>query len=164
MSIKVSVRDGEALSGTLYYSRSEYSFRFEVDDVSGLAEKVGHHGVASLAVGTLQIEVDIESMSALYVWGLHPDVKWREGSVALRVPVREGKVVIDVGSIMSAGVALEIAAVNEWGTTFDSLTGWARVAPHGLVEDEIVLIATGVGLGIVNLEIGSVWLNPLVGD
>ena len=64
------------LSGQLIYRAYEYSFDFEVEAHSELARRAGSEGTTSLLMGTLQIEIGIETGTLLFVWGLHSHTKW----------------------------------------------------------------------------------------
>lgn len=59
--MKFSIQDGSSIEGVLTYDESEYGFSFSAQNGEALSERLGSEGVTSLLIGTLQLEVDIES-------------------------------------------------------------------------------------------------------
>lgn len=149
---------GTALSGALFYDEAAYSFRYEADP-SGLDGHLAAGGVTSVSIGTLQIEVDVESGQALYAWGFHPHLQWAEARLA--APAAEpGRVVFEPPEPFAPGVSVEVAPVGGWRTWHDRVNGWVRVGPDPLPDDTQVRIAEGVVLGGRGEELHSVWLHP----
>jgi hypothetical protein len=149
---------GPFLEGRVRYIDSEYSFDFDVEGLDVLAEREGDLGRSSITIGTLQVEVGVEAGTALFVWGLHPRVKWRLGTL-LEPVVEPGVVLFDLQ--MESGVSVELAPVGKWSTTFDSSNGWVRIAPDDQ-DDSLVAIASGTLLGHKDGSLHSVWLKPLM--
>jgi hypothetical protein len=150
---------GAPLDGRLVYVEAEYSFRFDVAAPAELLERAGGQGLASVSIGTLQIEVGVATHHALFAWGLHPRLRWVEAS--LPAPVSSGGVVL-LGPDMdfSAGSSVALSAVGEWNTVYDISSGWLRVSANSTGGEALVEVATGVLLGSSNGELCSVWLRP----
>ncbi len=143
--------------GVLVYDSGEYSFRFERSEL-GVTEQ----GVTSLSIGTLQVEVDVATGQVLFVWGLHPHTRWREGR-ARPERVVDGGVAVRVDQELVSGISVTLVEVGEWVTTCDSASGWVHVHPLGWSDDGLqVRIADGTVLGLKEGELSSVWLKPSV--
>jgi len=151
----------EPLDGILRYVEEEHSFRFDVASPVDLEVRSGAAGVTSLSIGTLQIEVGVETRLALFAWGLHPRHSWRPG--ALRVPrLRICGARIETPVPLQRGVSLAIADTGEWSTKFDEGTGWVLTAPDTeSVSEQVLLIAKGVAVGITDGALDSLWLHPV---
>lgn len=151
---------GNPLNGRLVYSESEYSFRYEPRDRSDLAARIGQDGVTSLSIGTLQVEVGVATRQLLFVWGLHPKLRWLQGSFV--PPIAEpGRLIAELHRNLEAGVSISLAPVNSWTTHFDPESGWVRVAKDEASEDELTQIADGVIVGRALDEFNSLWLKPI---
>lgn len=155
--MRVSAEVGSSVPGRLTYIESEYSFLFEPD---GLASEVG--GGGCLVFGTLQVELDREARVLLYVDGLHPRSKWKQGR--LRPPLRSaGRLVVAEGVKAAPGVGIGITKVGEWETVYDPSNDWLRVCPSGAEADDYATeIATQTVIGVRNHCINSIWLQPTI--
>jgi hypothetical protein len=152
-----------ALDGALHYVEDEYSFRFDVRDLQEAEVRAGDKGVTSFCVGTLQVEVGVQTGIALFVWGYHPHQAWEE--VRLAAPRSQpGLVRFSEPHVLEPGVGLQVSPVGAWSTSYDRHTGWICVAPElGTTGEELhVLMAEGVVLGLRDGELASVWLRPTV--
>lgn len=159
----VSDSDGSALDGVLHYIEAEYSFRFDAESPQDLFERVGDDGVTSLLIGTLQIEVAVESGAALFVWGLHPHLDWHPRSIGTPVAQIASLRLSDL-SVLQRGVSIRIARVGEWTTFYDEVTGWIQVSSDAVADadaDERFMIATGTVLGLRAGGLHSIWLHPV---
>lgn len=149
------------LKGQLVYRAYEYSFDFQVGSQQELASRAGSKGTTSLLIGTLQIEIGIETGAALFVWGLHShSAQWRRDSLS-RPSAQPGcvKAVFDEEPIM--GVSKGLAEVGEWQTTYDPKSGWVCVSSNEHDGDEsYVEFAEDTIAGLLNDELVSVWLCP----
>jgi hypothetical protein len=113
-------------------------------------------------IGTLQIEIGIETRLALFVWGLHSHIsKWRKGPLP-RVVSRPGclKVLFDEEPVV--GVSQGLAEVGEWRTTYDANTGWICVSAneHDVAESHREFAENTIA-GLSNEKLVSVWLRPI---
>lgn len=149
------------LAGTLRYVESEHSFAFDVGSPVELQDRVGGAGVTSLSVGTLQVEVGIESELVLFVWGLHPSTNWKREFVGQPKPTLAG-VRVESAQSLRRGVSLSLAAVGAWDTSFDEKSGWVRIARDPTCASAVeVSVATGVVLGVTDGQLDSMWLQPV---
>jgi hypothetical protein len=150
------------LEGQLVYRAYEYSFDFKVGSQPELARRAGSKGTTSLLIGTLQIEVGLETGTALFVWGLHShSAQWRRDSLS-RPLAQPGcvRAVFDEEPIM--GVSQGLAEVGEWQTTYDPNTGWICVSSnvHDVFESYIEFAENTIA-GLHNGSLVSVWLHPI---
>ena len=160
MKITLNIEPGDALGGSLYYVGSEYSFRFDVGSPVDIEDRATNASVSSLLIGTLQINVAIETGILLYVWGYHPNLQWQ--TETLENPKYESGIVrLDHPETLRKGVSLGIAKVGDWTTISDPDSGWIRVASSERLDERQVLIASDVVLGISDSELCSVWLRPV---
>ncbi len=153
--------DQDPLDGVLRYLDADYAFTFDAGSPEEVLERTGSNGITSLSVGTLQIEVGVETGVALFVWGLHPRATWqyRQLGAPAFVP---GGVRVDAAETLRRGVSVQIAAVATWATWFDNETGWVRIAADPVSSsDQEVLVATGVVLGLSENQLDSLWLQPV---
>ncbi|MFI2238383.1 hypothetical protein [Streptomyces chrestomyceticus] len=155
---------GTALSGRLVYAESEYSFRYDVADRADMTGRVGPEGVASLSIGTLQVEVGVATRQLLFVWGLHPRQNWT--TTPLGTPdARPGRLTADPseGEFM-AGEARDLIPgagwTAAWPTRFDPDTGWLRMSQDESADDDLTQIADGIVAGRRAGGLHSLWLKP----
>lgn len=121
------------VEGTTVYRKSEYSIDFipKRRDVPPLS--IGHRPKASLAIGMLQLEVDIESRQVLYPWGYFPSVSWKPGSVVPPPAIRNGLQVAG-GTILREGVSETLWDRSLLETRFDRSSGWLELRLLGGAE------------------------------
>jgi hypothetical protein len=157
--MRFSLRSGVPIEGVLTYSDSEYGFSFSARDGEALGERLGSGGVTSVVIGTLQLEVDIQSREILFPWGYFPNVR---RAVASLSPPRsiEGRVSISSDEHFEPGVSLEIPG-NEWQDSYDPSSGWVAIRLNAASDATFVQIADGTILGIDNGNLVSVWLKPV---
>lgn len=150
---------GEAERGRLEYRTADFSFLFTPASQSDYYWRLFELGGAILSVGTLELEVDVDSGVIRYADGYHPCTQWHAGSVSPG-EYREGTVrVIDRQQLIS-GVAWSVAPVGVWRTVYDRISGWLRISSEATDDDERVLIASGTVLGLADGTLNSVWLHP----
>ena len=152
---------GDPLAGLLVYSDVEHSFRFEAASPVDLGERTGDLGRTSLAIGTLQIELDVATGRVLFVWGLHPRQRWRAG-LALPRRARRGVVRAERPAGFQRGVSIVLTEVGDWTTIHDSRSGWVWIAVDpALADDDELLVASETILGLRSGRLNSVWLHPV---
>ena len=157
----VAVVDPPPLDGVLRYVDAEHSFTFDVASPADLQERSGSSGMTSLSIGTLQIEIGIETGLVLFVWGFHPRAAWKMQAVGQPDPVVTSAR-LDATVPLQRGVSVPIAAVGEWTTAFDEATGWLHIAKDlAQVSGQQLLVATGVALGVTDGRLDSLWLQPI---
>ncbi len=149
------------LKGQLVYRAYEYSFDFQVGSQQELARRAGSKGTTSLLIGTLQIEIGIETGAALFVWGLHShSSRWRLDSLS-RPPAQSGCVKVVLNGELTRGVSQELAEVGAWQTTYDPNTGWVCISSNEHDAERYVEFAEDTIAGLLNDELVSVWLRPI---
>jgi hypothetical protein len=148
------------LSGQLIYRAYEYAFEFEVESHSELARRAGSKGTTSLLIGTLQIEVGIETGALLFVWGFHPHTKWLCDQLPPFSP-RPGSVKVQFDEEPIVGVSQSLKEISQLRTTYDPNTGWIRISlDEDLAEDYIEFTEDTV-VGLSNERLMSLWLRPV---
>lgn len=151
-----------SLGGQLVYRASEYSFDFEPKSRAEVARRAGREGTTSILIGTLQIEMGIETGIALFVWGLHPHAAWSRGHLP-RITPRAGGVKMLLDEEPAVGISQSLAEVGEWLTTYDPNTGWLCVSSKQERQaDEYVEFADNVVAGITDERLLSLWLRPVL--
>ncbi|MFF0361514.1 MULTISPECIES: hypothetical protein [Streptomyces] len=157
--MKFSIQGGPPLEGVLAYDESEYGFSFSAQSGDSLSERLGSEGVASVLVGTLQLEVDIESREVLFAWGYFPNVR---GFVAeLSAPqFTPGRVFISSDHSFEPGVSFEVPG-DGWRVSYDPSSGWVFIRLNDATDAAFVQIASGTVLGINNGGLVSLWLSPV---
>ncbi|MCW1100057.1 hypothetical protein OJ963_40415 [Streptomyces sp. RS2] len=156
--MKFSIRYGSPLEGLLTYDDSEYGFSFNAQSGDSLSERLGSEGVASALIGTLQLEVDIESREVLFAWGYFPNVR---GVVSkLDTPqFSPGRVFISSDHSFEPGVSFDIPGKG-WRVSYDPSSGWVAFCLNDAAGAEFVRIAGGTVLGISDGDLVSLWLYP----
>ena len=124
-----------ALPGKLSYRWSEYGLSFDPASRDELTARSDHHEIASIALGT----------------------RWGRGHVA-PAHLTEGEVTVQRDRPFVRAVAYE--ADGKWSTVRDPDSGWLRVSSSPRDDDDQVLIATGVAIGLRADELNTVWLQP----
>lgn len=150
------------LKGELVYRPNEYSFDFKVESESELARRAGSKGTISIVVGTLQLEVGIETGTVLFLWGLHEhSVRWRRDRLP-SISSEKSCVKVRFEQEPTVGVSQGLAEVGEWNTTYDVQSGWICVS--GEERDSAqryVEFAEGTIVGLIDEKLVSVWLHPV---
>ncbi|MFH8659878.1 hypothetical protein [Streptomyces afghaniensis] len=157
--MKFSIRGGYPLEGVLTYDESEYGFSFSAQSGDSLSGRLGSEGVASVLVGTLQLEVDIESREVLFAWGYFPNVRGvvAELSAPQFIP---GRVFISSDHSFEPGVSFEVPG-DRWRVSYNPSSRWVAIRLNDSTDAKFVQIASGTVLGIDNGDLVSVWLSPV---
>jgi hypothetical protein len=151
---------GTPLAGALEYVLAEHSFAFRPRDALQLSDRAGSDGRTSVLVGTVQIEVAVDSQSLLYAWGYCPRANWSRGALVVPTFV-DAEVHISTDSPLIAGVSLRATtATEQMGILYDTDSGWICIGTTDCGSAEMVLIATGVGIGLADSSLASIWLRP----
>jgi hypothetical protein len=149
-----------ANDGLVIYREGDYAFDFHPLDPLHLSERTGDQGVSSLGIGSLQIEIGIETRLALFAWGYCPRQGWKEGH--LDVPrIVQGQVQVN-DQPLGRGVSHPVGEeASDWRTTYDIDSGWVRIHRTSSTDsDQLVEIASGTLLDIRNGDLWSLWLHP----
>jgi len=149
------------LQGALLYVQSEHSIDFEPSSLNARTTRTGVGGSASLSVGTLQIEVAVDTGLLMYPWGYHPSESWSRQPLP-PVVVRSACVrcVPDVSLV--AGVGYDITESGNWSTFYDDVTGWLCVTDGSLPLEsvEVFEFATSVAVSLDGSRLTGLWLKP----
>lgn len=148
------------LEGALSYIESDHAFNFTPSSRQALLSRVGDLGTTSLSIGTLQIEVAVQTGIVLFVWGYLPKPHWKAGTVKVGTAVPGVVRVVD-SPVLESGVSVDLASRSNPAITYDHNTGWIRVSAQtgSSMEDEI-LVATSTVLCLSHSELDSVLLHP----
>lgn len=142
--------ENNSLCGSLIYRESEYSLDFICASTEKLKKKSGSQGCMSLTVGTVQIEVGVETGSLLYPWGLLSLVSCERKKIELP-SFKEGTINIHLeqGKLIS-GVSFDIPGSNAWETILDSDGEWIYIgdAKADFKRISFVEFAAGTVVGI----------------
>jgi|SRR5215472_13217011 len=156
-----AVANERPLEGILRYITAEHSFIFEPTSPADVQARSGLSGVTSLSVGTLQIEIGVDTRLVLFVWGLHPRTTWNMQPIGRPNP-EKASVSVEMQVPLLRGVTVPIAPVGAWATSFDEITGWVRVARDAnFASERELLVASGITLGLTNGGLDSLWLHPV---
>ena len=115
-----------ALPGRVVYRAADYAFDFEIQSHKDLSDRVGQHGTTSLLIGTLQIEVSIETGLLLYVWGYCPSTQWSRATV---IPAfrKSGCVKLISSNRLEVGISEKYVKIMQWPIVYDDESGWICV-------------------------------------
>jgi hypothetical protein len=153
----------QLLEGRLIYRRDDYAFDFECASRESLSICIGNEGVASLGIGTLQIEVGISTRRLCYVWGYFPLLPRYEGSfIPQRYRAGGIKIKGKTGSNLTKGIGIQIVEVNTWPVIYDTQSHWicigSNISPH---QAKCVEFASNVVAVITRSdELIGLWLHP----
>lgn len=157
--MKFSIRNGVPLEGVLTYDVSEYGFSFSATSEEPLSGRLGSKGVASVLIGTLQLEVDIESREVLFAWGYFPNVRGVTAELGAPDSI-PGRVFISSGQAFEPGVSFDVPE-DGLRVSYDPSSGWVALHLKDAPGAEFVQIAGGVVLGIDAGDLVAVWLHPV---
>lgn len=160
--ILFSKYDCVPLQGQVVYRAYEHSFDFKVESEPELLRRAGEKGTTSVLVGTLQIEVGIETGNALFVWGLHShNSQWKRDRLE-RVLSEKGCVRVSFDCEAIGGVSQALAGVGEWNTTYDVNNGWICIsAREDDAAESYIEFAQDTIAGLANGKLVSIWLRPV---
>lgn len=150
------------LEGQLTYKVREYGFVFEVipEALRDLQRLAGQSGTASLSIGTLTIEIGIETKKALYASGYHPHTAWTWGRLP-PISALPGFITLDVPWELIPGVGYEIVEVGQRDTTYDPASGWVCVGDSEVHSaDQIMEFSRSTVAVVRNGSLVSLWLQP----
>ena len=159
MSVKFEARSGAPLEGVLTYDYSEFGFSFDPQSGDSLRARVGSKGVTSASVGTLQLEIDIESQEVLFAWGYFPLAGSGEGGLN-PPPFSAGRVLAVPDRPLQPGVSVDISE-ERWESILDPASGWVLIQSGKGGHAEFTEVADGICLGIRDGDLVSVWLKPV---
>lgn len=148
---------GTPLDGSLHYRESDHAFDFIPTRKADLVSRAGSEGTASIALGTLQLELGVGTRAVLYAWGYSPREKW--ASRALPEPkLTQAAVRIAPSSLLERGIALDFHDATRWSFAHDAKSGWVFFGEETIAA--ALEIASNVGLVIDDGVLLGVWLRP----
>lgn len=157
--MKFEIASGAASEGELVYIASEYSLDFVKSSSFEFEGRTGSLGVGSVSIGTLQLEVSIDSGEILFPWGLFPYARWKE-QVLNKPAATPGRVILlDASILLKKGVSLDISTALDWKTKIDRSSGWIYTGSdqsHGAAVE----FATNAILVLQMGAISGLWLKP----
>lgn len=149
---------GPVLSGQLAYRQAEYSFDF-VPRADELSVRVGSSGTGSISIGTLQLEVSVDTGEILFPWGLFPHTRWTDRLMATP-NTSPGRLFLADISVLVPGVGVDLPRSREWQTYFDRESGWLYTGV-GDTADVIVEFAANAGASLTSDELTGLWLKAI---
>jgi hypothetical protein len=152
---------GSSIPGRLIYNSSEYSIDFVDFCGEAVALRAGGQGCCSITVGTLQIEVGVETGRLLYPWGLCPLIGLEKKHIKMK-RVEHAGVYVDSGEHeLVAGVAIEIPGSVFWRMFKDVATGWICIG-NCEMEERVRLVQFSINAMIsLRDEVAiAVWIRP----
>jgi hypothetical protein len=160
--ISFQAASGAPLAGLLRYSRADMGFSFETASLPDLAARVGHQGVSSLVIDTLQLEVGVETGQVLYAWGYCPESSWLPA--VLKPPTHSGaRIVAIVDPPLEEAVSVSISR-SPWKIQVDRDSEWVLISPSEATAERVVEVADGILLGLAETKLNSIWLRPRFED
>ncbi|HWX66877.1 MAG TPA: hypothetical protein VNZ27_10680 [Rhodanobacter sp.] len=157
--MKFEIVSGAASEGDLVYIASEYSLDFVKSSNSKLDGRTGNLGAGSVSIGTLQLEVSIDSGEILFPWGLFPSARWKEQVLSKPAALPGRVILLDAPTLLKRGVSLSISTALDWETKIDRSTGWIYTGldqSHGAAIE----FATNAILILQFGTISGLWLKP----
>jgi hypothetical protein len=165
-NIKVTYTTTEnALCGDLIYRSYEYSIDFINDTLDKPAIDIGNKGCFSLAIGTLQVEVDIETKKILYPWGYFPIINYIPAKIDMP-NFLHGSIYVDVDELdLTNRIAYKIPKSDSWKTFKDMRSNWIYIGNDKNINDNgitYVEFAKNSALGIKDNNIVALSIKPKV--
>ena len=150
------------IEGVVSYKTGEYSFDFEVDSELEIRKRISDKGKTSIAIGTLQLEVDVFSGLILYAWGYHPYFNWKSQTLSIPFPHKVCCIKIN-DEELKTGVSIKISEVEEWETFFDEENGWVCITSLKTPEPrgKYIKFAANTIAEIDQGKLLSLWLCPV---
>ena len=144
--------------GTSRYVIEDHAFDFSPRDAIK-PRALGAH--TSLVVGTLQLEVDIESSTCLYLWGYCPRGLWTKSSLTAPTS-RFGLLKVVTSARLQPGVSVGLEGTVESKLQFDPISGWFCMGrPNVGSECRSVEFASGCLAVVENEELRALWIRPV---
>lgn len=155
-------RSGTLLAGKLIYRSGEFSLDYQADSKDEVARRAGKDGVTSLTIGTLQLEIGIETRAVLFPWGYCPRNSWHAARIDSPKAV-PGAVLLNTSLPLAKGVSLKLDESDQWVPEFDAKSGWLRIGPAGTASAQHAIeFAAGCVMGLTGKRLGVLWLQPVI--
>lgn len=156
------VYERPTLKGQLIYVRADASFDFEQADPTEHQSRIQMGVATPILIGTLQIEIGIDTGLAVYIWGYYPDVRWRiEALHDISGLVSPGTFEVKVDEGLYVGEAVRYVEINEWPTSYDPLTGWVCIGNQDVTSTtHCIEFASNTVAVIEDDKLQALWLRP----
>lgn len=151
--------EGSRLRGVLEYIQEDQAFQFSVNDPAELTKRLGQLGTFSLVIGTLQLEVAVETGLLLFAHGYCPQAGWVHKPLGSPKFKKASTVRVSPDQLPVAGTSLELASPESVAIEMDDASGWLRLRIVGGMSGTLVLIADGIVIDLHGQGIGGVWLR-----
>lgn len=155
--MRFSWKPGPILAGRLVYRDAEYSIDF-VPSSNELIARVGSSGTGSVSIGTLQLEVSVDTGEILFPWGLFPHTQWAHRRMAAPIAL-SGRLFLSDASVLAPGGAVDLPGGGAWQANFDSESGWLYFGV-GHTADVVVEFAANTGASLSSDRLTGLWLKP----
>ena len=150
---------GTPLKGILSYESKDHAFAFRPLDPVGLSETLAE-GRASLAFGTIQLEVAVADGLCLFAWGYSPRQGWIQADLSVLPPRKRGACKV-VGEL-DDGLSKQLFDANSQ-VLFDRSRHQTAVILGGGTPEWSVEVADGVSvLGTGQGLIAGLILEPVI--
>lgn len=149
------------LAGEPHYALADYAFAFDMS-VAGQDGRKALGATTSLVIGTLQLEIEIETSHCIYLWGYCPAVGWRRSPLPSHdlVP-RAGGLKVTCETPLVPGVSIGIEEMVPSLVWFDPATGWVCVGrPESDATSQAVEFASDTIAVVSEARLRSVWVRP----
>ncbi len=149
-----------ALPGRVVYRAADYAFDFELQSDQELSNRVGRQGTTSLLIGTLQIEVSIETGLLLYVWGYCPITQWSRANV-FPASRQSGGVKLLSSNRLEVGISEKYIDLMQWPIAYDDASGWICLGKADRpMEANWIEFATDTIAVVRSTVLHALWLHP----
>lgn len=159
-TLGLTTRPGVLLTGSVVYRRRDQSIDFEPADRAALEMRRGAQGSASLLIGTLQLELGVESRQILFPWGLCPQASWSRGTIG-RVTSQAGELFLSAGVALRSGVSRRLREEGWKEPVFDVKSGWLSIGDLlPVFAPTYIEFASNCIAALVENELVSLRLKP----
>lgn len=146
------------LEGTPRYVMEDHAFDFTPRDAIGPRAPGGR---TSFVVDTLQLEVDIESSTCLYLWGYCPRGRWTK-STLMAPASRSGLLKVVSSTRLQPGVSVGLEGMVEPKMRFDPISGWFCIGRSDVGREcRSVEFASGCLAVVEDQVLRSLWIRPV---
>jgi hypothetical protein len=153
-----SVSPGPATHGRLIYRKSEYSIDFEHYSKEIHDQLVGPTG--SISVGTLQLEISVDSGKILFPWGLFPHQEWQHCRLIAPAIMQGELYARDISNLIIGG-SVDLPGGDAWETKFDDISGWIYTGTSEL-PDLSIEFADNVAASLTGNRLTGLWMKPIL--
>lgn len=148
-----------ALRGRPQYIIEDYSFDFKMAGDDEFNVRTGLLGTTSIAIGTLQIELSVQTHICLFAWGYCPYSCWAAASLCTPSHIEGALMVQDTHLV--AGVSVSVGMPAQPTTRFDPHSGWFCIGDPGISQDASAVEFATDTIAVVSMgKLVSLWIRP----